>query len=181
MKFVQPIRDPEIIADIKKNLLKRESIRNYILFVLGINTGLRISDILQLRVRDLRKPIIYITEIKTRKQKAFEMNPTVRKELLELLKDREDDEYLVKSRQGVNKPIKRSMAYKILRKLAEDYGLEGIGTHTLRKTYGYHFYQATKDVAMLQKIFNHSDPAFTLRYIGIIQDTINAATKRFRI
>lgn len=109
------------------------------------------------------------------------MNPSVRKELLEFLEDRDDDEYICKSRQGVNKPIKRNMAYKILRKIAKEYGLDGIGTHTLRKTYGYHFYQETKDVAMLQKIFNHSDPAFTLRYIGIIQDTINAATKRFRI
>lgn len=109
------------------------------------------------------------------------MNPEVRKELLALLYDRDEDEFLIKSRQGVNKPLKRSMAYKILRQIAREYKLDAIGTHTLRKTYGYHFYQANKDVAMLQKIFNHSYPAFTLRYIGFIQDRIIAATKKFRI
>jgi integrase len=58
------------------------------------------------------------------------------------------------------------MAYKILRKVAERFHLEEVGTHTLRKTFGYHFYQQTKDVAMLQEIFNHSSPAITLKYIG---------------
>lgn len=181
MRFVEPIRDMEIINDIKKRLLQKKQIRNYILFVIGINTGLRISDIRQLRVRDLRKEFLYLTEIKTKKQKIFEMNPTVRRELMELVKDWGEDDYLLKSRQGVNKPINRSMTYKILRRITEPYHLEGIGNHTLRKTYGYHYYQRTKDIAMLQKIFNHSSPQFTLRYIGIIQDTINAATKSFRI
>lgn len=181
MKFVQPIRDPEIIKAIKKDLKAEKNIRNYILFEIGINTGLRISDILQLRVRDLKKNYLYLTEIKTKKQKQFEMNPQVRRELLTYLEGRDDDEFLIKSRQGVNKPLKRSMTYKILRKIAKKYGLEQIGNHTLRKTYGYFFYQKTHDIAMLQKIFNHSDPKFTLRYIGIIQDTINDATKSFRI
>ncbi|MCJ2173246.1 hypothetical protein C7M22_00288 [Bacillus velezensis] len=50
---------------------------------------------------------------------------------------------------------------------AEYVVLDNIGTHTLRKTFGYHFYRQTKDVAMLQEIFNHSDQRTTLRYIGI--------------
>ena len=58
--------------------------------------------------------------------------------------------YLFKSREGINKPISRSMAYKILRAAAEYVGLDDIGTHTLRKIFGYHFYKQTKDVAMLQ-------------------------------
>lgn len=181
MKFVQPFRDPEVIAAIKKDLLNQKNLRNYILFEVGINTGLRISDILQLRVRDLKAKYLYMTEIKTGKQKTFEMNPTVRRGLLDLLQDRDDDEYLIRSREGVNKPITRNMAYKILRSLGEKYKVNGIGTHSLRKTYGYFFYKKTGDIAMLQKIFNHSDPAFTLRYIGIVQDTINAATRSFRV
>ncbi|MEY9097052.1 site-specific integrase [Paenibacillus sp. RC84] len=181
MNFVQPIRDPEVISRIKKDLIQLPSPRNYILFVAGINTGLRISDILQLRIRDLKKKELYMTEIKTGKQKTFEMNPTVRRELLSLVEARDEDEFLIVSRQGINKPITRNMAYKILRSLGERYKLQGIGTHSLRKTYGYFFYKQTGDIAMLQKIFNHSDPAFTLRYIGIVQDTINAATRSFRV
>lgn len=181
MKYVQPIRDKEIIADIKKRLLEDEDKRNYILFVIGINVGFRISDILPLRVVDLKKPLLYVTEKKTRKQKAFEMNPSIRRELLALVKDRPDNEYLIKSREGVNKPLGRSMTYKIMRSITKEYKLEGIGNHTLRKTYGYHFYKQTKDIATLQKIFNHATPEITLRYIGITQDSINQATKRFRL
>ncbi|SIR35535.1 tyrosine-type recombinase/integrase, partial [Paenibacillus macquariensis] len=124
----------------------------------------------------------YLTEKKTRKQKEYEMHPTVRRELLALVKNRPDDEYLIKSREGVNKPLGRSMTYKIMRAITKDYKeLGGIGNHTLRKSYGYHFYQETKDIATLQKIFNHSDPNITLRYIGITQDSINLATKHFRL
>lgn len=181
MKYVQPIRDKEVIEDIKLKLIRKEDPRDYFLFVIGINVGFRISDILPLRVRDLKKPLIYITEKKTRKQKAYEMNHTVRRELLRLIGDRPDEEFLIKSREGINKPLGRSMTYKIMRAITEEYGLEGIGNHTLRKTYGYHFYKETKDIATLQKIFNHSDPNVTLRYIGITQDTINLSTRRFRL
>lgn len=51
--------------------------------------------------------------------------------------------------------------------------MENIGTHTMRKTFGYHFYQKTKDAAMLMKIFNHSNIYITLRYIGMEQDYID--------
>lgn len=71
--------------------------------------------------------------------------------------------------------MSRSMA------AAEYVGLDGIGTHTLRKTFGYHFYKQTKDVAMLQEIINHSDQRATLRYIGINQNTMNNGMKKFEI
>ncbi|WP_342668518.1 tyrosine-type recombinase/integrase [Cytobacillus solani] len=56
-----------------------------------------------------------------------------------------------------------------------------IGTHTLRKTFGYHFYQKYKDVAVLQQIFNHSSPAVTMRYIGINQDIMDEAVDGFSL
>ena len=55
------------------------------------------------------------------------------------------------------------------------------GTHTMRKTFGYHHYKKFKDVAMLQKIFNHSSPEITLRYIGIEQDEIDESYTNFVI
>jgi integrase len=73
------------------------------------------------------------------------------------------------------------MAYKIMQEVADKFSLECIGCHTLRKTFGYHFYQQTKDVVTLMKIFNHSHPNVTLRYIGIEQESINKAIKKFRI
>jgi len=59
--------------------------------------------------------------------------------------------------------------------------MDSIGTHTLRKTFGYHFYQKYKDIALLQELFNHSAPSVTLRYIGINQDMIDVAMKEFKL
>ncbi|UOE54927.1 site-specific integrase [Cytobacillus oceanisediminis] len=180
MNFVQPIRDPELIREIKR-FLREDSERNYMLFVTGINSGLRISDILQLRVSDAKKPYFNIIEQKTQKKKRIEMTPGLRKEFKDYIERREDHEFLFKSREGVNKPITRSMAYKILRRAADQVDLDDIGTHTLRKTFGYHFYKQYKNVAILQKIFNHSDPKVTLGYIGIDQDEMDRAMKGFKI
>ena len=59
--------------------------------------------------------------------------------------------------------------------------MDSIGTHTLRKTFGYHFYQKYKDLALLQELFNHSAPSVTLRYIGINQDMIDDAMREFKL
>ncbi|WLR54299.1 site-specific integrase [Mesobacillus subterraneus] len=180
MNFVQPIRDPEIIAEIKKHL-KEENERNYMLFVTGINSGLRISDILPLKVKDAKKSHFSLRETKTGKQKRIQITPALKRELKYYIEGKDDEEYLFRSREGKNKPIGRDMAYKILRNAAEQFGLDEIGTHTLRKTFGYHFYNQTKDVAMLQEIFNHSSPQITLRYIGVNQDSMDKAMNRFKI
>lgn len=181
MNFVQPIRDPEYIRIIKKYLFDW-NYRNYMLFVVGINSGLRISDILQLKVSDTQKPYFHVVEKKTKKARRIEMTPQLKRELKQYIEDKENHEYLFKSREGVNKPISRSAAYKVLNKAALAVGLEeNIGTHTLRKTFGYHFYKQTKDVALLQEVLNHSSPKITLRYIGINQDQMDKAMKDFRI
>ncbi|PFG13054.1 site-specific integrase [Bacillus sp. es.036] len=180
MNFVQPIRDPEVIRAIKR-YLKEKNERDYMMFILGINSGLRISDILPLRVSDAKRPYFSMREKKTGKQKRLDMTPVLKKELKIYVEDKKDHEFLFKSREGINKPIGRSMAYKILRDAAEHVRITEIGTHTLRKTFGYHFYQQTKDVAILQKIFNHTSPSLTLRYIGIEQDGIDKAIKEFKI
>ncbi|MEB8717495.1 tyrosine-type recombinase/integrase, partial [Bacillus cereus] len=131
MNFVQPIRDPEQIQQIKE-YLKEKNARNYILFVMGINTGLRISDILKLKVGDLKGSHISMREMKTGKQKRIQITAALKRELRWFNENREDDEYLLKSRQGKNRPIGRSMAYKILSGAAAEFGLDEIGTHTLR-------------------------------------------------
>ncbi|MEK4715358.1 site-specific integrase [Sporosarcina sp. FSL K6-5500] len=180
MNYVHPVRDTDQIAEMKK-YLQRKSERDYMLFVTGINSGLRISDLLPLRVKDAKKTYFDLREQKTRKQKRIEMTPGLRRELKKYVDGREDDEYLFKSREGLNKPISRSMAYKILREAADYVGLDGVGTHTLRKTFGYHFYKRHKDVALLMEIFNHSDEKITLRYIGVNQDSMDRAMKDFKI
>ncbi len=181
MNFVEPIRDKGMVQEIAE-YLKRKNERNYIMWMLGIYSGLRISDILQLRVRDvINKQCFNLREKKTGKQRIFEINPVLIKDLHRYCLGKQPDEYLIKSRQKDNKPLTRSMAYKILQDAAAQFGIESMGTHTMRKTFGYHFYIQTKDVVTLMKIFNHSHQSITLRYIGIEQQSINEAMKRFKI
>jgi len=92
-----------------------------------------------------------------------------------------EEEYLFQSQKGVNKPITRVQAYRILNEAATELGLAEIGTHTIRKTFGYWHYKKHNDIALLQKHFNHSSPSITLRYIGIDQDTMDQAMVNFFI
>ncbi|MFW6270251.1 MAG: site-specific integrase, partial [Bacillota bacterium] len=161
MNKVEPIRDKNKIEEIK-NILKKKSYRNYMLFVLGINTGLRIGDLLKLKVEDVKnKTHIIIKEQKTSKYKQFLINSNLRKELNKYIEGMSDQEYLFQSRIGENKPLSRFQAYRILSAAGEDAGLERIACHSTRKTFGYHHYKKHKDVALLQKLFNHSSPAIT--------------------
>jgi len=181
MNYVEPITDNQQVHKIA-DYLKSQNDRNYILFLLGIYTGLRISDILSLRVKDVhRKKCISIRERKTGKQQLLEINPVLRKELDRYCQDKHIKEYLIKSREGVNKPLGRVQAYNILRSVADVFNINNMGCHTLRKTFGYHFYKQTNDIVTLQHIFNHDHPSVTLKYIGIKQEAINQAIKNFKI
>lgn len=179
MELVQPIRDKELLEKFKMELLE-DSYRNYLLFVIGINTGLRISDILTLKVEDVKSSHIVLKEQKTGKTKRFLINNKLQAEINKYIKALNDNSYLFSSRKG-DKPISRIQAYRILNKVADKLGIEEIGTHTLRKTFGYWHYKQYKDVAMLQDIFNHSAASITLRYIGITDDNKDDTIKDFYI
>ena len=179
MKKMEPIRDKKTIENIKTYLLQK-NFRNYILFVLGINTGFRISDLLALKVSDVRNSThIRITEKKTGKNKKMLINDKLKKEIDKFIKGKPGHEYLFLSQKGTNKPISRVQAYNILREAGKETGLESCACHTLRKTFGYWHYQQYKDVALLQKLFNHSSPSITLEYIGIDQDQMDNSVKNF--
>ena len=181
MNYVEPIRDSNKVHEIA-NYLRKYSERNYIMFILGINSGLRISDILSLRIRDVKgKDYISIREKKTGKQKIFPMTPILKREIKKYCDEKDLDQFLIKSKKGYNRPFGRKQAYTILRDAGETLGLYNLGTHTLRKTFGYHFYMQYKDIVTLQKIFNHSDPSITLHYIGVEQSHINRMIKGFKI
>ena len=182
MEFVQPIRSREKIAEIK-NILAKSNTRDLLLFVMGINSGLRISDLIALKVKDVRsKSHIEIVEIKTQKDKCFIITPTISKILYPYIENMADDEYLFQSRNGQNLPITRIQAYRIINSATKKAGItDKIGTHTLRKTFGYHHYSENKDVAILQTIFNHSSPSITLKYIGITQDEIDKSYSNFSL
>lgn len=175
MNIVEPIRKRSDIEKIKKGLTPR----NRLMFVFGINSALRISDILKLTVNDViddyGKPrdFVELKEKKTKKAKRFRLNNSIQKELKKVEGDPND--YLFKSRKGENNAISRVQAYRIIQKAAETVGLDDvkIGTHSMRKTFGYHAYNGGTPLEHLQIVFNHSSPNDTLKYIGITQEHID--------
>ena len=182
MKYVQPIRDKQKIEEIK-SYLKQNGSRDLLLFTMGINTGLRISDLLKLKVIDVRnKSHVEIKEQKTSKIKRFPLLGNLQSMIEEYTKGKLDNEYLFRSREGANKSITRVMAYKIINNACRKAGItDNVGTHTLRKTFGYHHYQQFHDVAILQYLLNHSSPSITLRYIGITQDNVENTLQQFEL
>lgn len=178
MATVEPIRNKKDIQKVEK-ILAKQGARELLLFVIGTNCGLRISDILNLNVGDVRnKSHIQITEKKTGKFKKFPINAKLKPLLEEFIKSRKNDEPLFLSHWGHR--LDRVTAYYIIRNACKKAKLqEKIGTHSMRKSFGYHHYQQFKDVVILQKIFNHSSPQITLRYIGIEQDEIDCSYNNF--
>ncbi|MBC9721081.1 MAG: site-specific integrase [Lactobacillus sp.] len=180
-KNVQPLRTAREIEDFRWALSRYTSMRDIFLFNLGINTGLRISDIVPLKVKDVRgKQHLFIVEKKTGKTKRFLLPRATREAIEEYTRGMNDEDYLFPSRKGTN-PISTTQAYRTMQKAAEALGRDDIGTHTMRKTFGYHHYQKHKDVVTLQMLFNHSAPSITLKYIGITSDQIDATLEDFHL
>lgn len=177
MNIVEPIKSIEDIQNIKRILSKKP--RNALLFSFGINSGLRIADILSLDVKDVKgKDYIELREKKTNKYKKFPINENRKVEIEEFVKDKPDDIPLFYTQKHCR--LDKAQAYRIINKAARMVGITArIGTLTLRKTFGYHFYQQYDDIVMLQKIFNHSTPSITLRYIGIEQEDIDEVYRNF--
>ena len=177
MNVVQPIKKLEDIQKIKKYLAKKP--RDTLLFSFGINTGLRISDILSLDVGDVKgRNYIEIREKKTNKYKKFPLNRFLKEEIDLFVEGLPSEQPLFYTQKHCR--LDRAQAYRILNKAAQAVGVkERIGTHTLRKTFGYNHYKKYNDIVLLQKIFNHSSSSVTLRYIGIEQDTIDESYMNF--
>ena len=125
------------------------------------------------------KDYIELYEQKTKKFKRFPIVDAYKPDLDDFIVGKDDEEWLFASRRG-GKPITRIQAYRILQDACFEAGITArIGTHTLRKTFGYHFYQEHKDIGLLQYLFNHSSQRVTLLYIGITQELIDSKLRSF--
>jgi len=165
--------------------LKRHcSEQDYILFLIGIHTGLRVSDLLQIETQTILK-------LKRKKRKEFKIKEgKTKKEHMINLTSIFDEIYsysqtlentwLFPSQKG-DQPISKVQAYRQLQKAGDFAEVESIGTHTIRKTFGFWFYKQTKDMAMLQEILNHSTPQITLKYIGINKEEKDNVLDIFKI
>lgn len=181
MAATQPIKNLEQIQQLKDYFLQKGETRNYLMIVMGMNTSLRISDILRLRWKEVYnfrkgayKKHVTLTEQKTGKINTVALNVAII-EALELQRREEkyfeQDIFLFKSRKGENQPITRVRAYTVIKEAVSELGLEdNISCHSLRKTFGYQAWKNGVPPALLMSIYNHSSYEITKRYLGISQD-----------
>jgi len=190
MRIVEPIRDLNRIQRIKGNLKRKKNPRDLLLFTAGINLGLRISDLLRLKVGDVKdrqgdiRDFIYITEQKTKKQRKIALNDGVR-EALQIYFDKTGvydlDRYLFTHENSKkNMRLTRVRAWQLINEWCREVGIEErIGTHSLRKTLGYQMRKKGIAIEVIQAILGHSSAKVTSRYIGISDDELEEVSKSF--
>ncbi len=183
MSVTEPIRNSEELREFIDYYRKvRYNPRNYCLIMTGLNTALRISDILSITWEevydfdaDCCKTHMELTEMKTKKSQTIAMNEELVNAIMLLKKKNKKikpTEYLFHSRDDHSKPITRIQAYRIIKQAANSTvsNPDHIGCHSLRKTFGYYAYKNGTNPILLMSIFNHSSFEITKRYLGITQD-----------
>ncbi len=176
-----PIRTLEEIEQMKSYFLSRHRYRDYTLFVTGINTALRIGDLLQLRWTDIFDPKknvyrrhIEVYEQKTHKHAEIALNESCIRSF-KLLRQHCpficENEYIFCHKNNHFTHITRNRAYHIIKQAALETHIEGnISCHSMRKTFGYHAWKKGTPSALIMNIYNHSSIEITKRYLSISQD-----------
>lgn len=200
----EPIKDLEDIDRVSQYLIDNKRYRDNMLFIVGINFGLRISDLLQLRFSQLIndnfsfKTTFPVLEKKTRntrkvrRNRYISINNAVMDAVTLYLQHTQCklDDYMFRSESNrgsnQNKPMSRMSADRILKDIAKTLCLKNkMATHSLRKTFGYHqMLMSNNDprkLLLLQKMFGHSSAAQTLDYIGITGEEIEDAYMKLNL
>ena len=195
MNFVEPIRDRKKIAQIK-NLLRGEGrFRDLLLFTVGINTALRVSDLLRLQIghfmddRQSLKRHFQIKEQKRGKRHEVFVNTSIREIFKEYLaaypniaSNPQHFLFFNTKDNDFAEPIGRGQAWKFITAICKQVGLRGnFGTHSLRKTWGYHARLQGVDLALIMYKLNHASLAYTKRYLGITDDELQAVVERLNL
>ena len=175
----EPVRDVYAIQTITQ--LLSDNSRNQLLWIMGVNNGLRASDLVRIKVaqvEDLKVgDHIKVIESKTGKENVLVLNKMTHKALARYLNevDPDRDSYLFSSRKG-NGHISSQTVGKMVKAWCQAINLKGMyGAHTLRKTWGYH-QRVTYGVGfeLICTRYNHSNPSVTMRYLGIeSKDVVN--------
>lgn len=194
---------PEEFSLVLRAFHGQNELRNRLLFVLGSTTGFRISELLSLKVQDVKRVDSVLKRIAVRRRnmkggrgapgdhatrkvhgRTAVLTPLARKHLelwlgrLALEGALEPDTPLFRSRKGANRPITRVQAYRILRAAFEycELDLTTPGTHTMRKTFANTMYQALdQNIFKLQKALGHASPSSTVAYLSFDEEEIDHA------
>jgi len=177
MKKTKPLLEPQEVDQMTENLCKLHK-RFAVLWLVGVFTGLRISDLLQLRPRDIGE-ITWVEEQKTKRIRGLFIKPALMAEIQDLIafNQLKPDEFLFFSTENKkHKPISRQWAHRIIAKTARNLRQKGIGTHSMRKTYACDLYFATGSLEAVKASLGHKDISTTFLYV---RDALEAPRRKF--
>jgi integrase len=182
--MVEPIKSKTKVKEILTTL-REQDFRNYMLVKVGLNSALRISDLLKLKYSSFfdddgtLKPHFHVQEQKTGKGRNI---PTDRfgDDLLAYVKNYglSGDDFIFFNKWNPAEAIKPCNAWVLMNKIGKAHGVRNVGTHTLRKTWAYHYYRDTGDLRIVMRVLNHSSIPQTLAYLGIVQEDIDEAFEK---
>lgn len=166
MKWVSPIKDPECLEYFLDEL-RAMDVKYYILFQIGVGTGMLLQDILKLKVLDVKGQDFLEVFIGSKKiRRVFQFPQGLKKELEDFTADRNQGEPLFLGYQNSGSPLSREQVYRVFRKAGKTVGLPDIGAQTMRKTFAWNYYKDTGDIAYIQKLLSHASSSITYQYIG---------------
>lgn len=171
------IKDKKFLRSIKDYYIKQGNYRDLLLFTLGINTGMRLNELLDLNVGDVRgKNSINLLDNTNVLVKKFPLNQEVRNLIKKVIADKSDEMPLFES--SIGRRIERTTVYRNFKEVVRNIGLDnGITLASLRKTFGYHYYNSFGDLLFLQWLFNQKNAQETMNYIGVYEDL----SSRFKV
>ena len=178
MAEVQAIKKLDTINLISHLLEVRYSKQMADIWNIGLNLALRISDLLSIKFSDLQQDRLIIHETKTGKLANIKLNAKVIEAIDKIKVSHPSHIYLFQSyrnnqaKYAKAKPLTRRAVTKAFRLVGEELKIS-LGTHSMRKTRGYHLYQKTKDIGRVMKMLRHGSEGVTLRYIGITQEDVD--------
>lgn len=184
MREVEAVKTDAQRQQVEAHLLAHDSLYADI-WKVGVNTALRISDLLSLTMDDVRtlnleQPALNIIEQKTGKPRKIVVNESALTVMQRRLDNHPDHVWLFQSdaanrdRRAAPKPINRRSVSRVFERVGQRIAPKvALGTHSMRKTRGYAMHKAGRSIESIAKVLNHSSPAVTMRYIGLVQQDID--------
>jgi len=187
MKAVESVKTPDQIATIEQLLTAKHGQLYADVWRFGLNTALRITDLLNIRYGDIdsAKRLYTLREGKTGKARTITLNQTALAIIERRRADNPVDEFLFQShspklKRGVTQPVSRVSVSRVFKKVGDELGLS-VNTHSMRKSRGYFMFASGKPIEYVSKVLNHSSTGVTMRYIGIEAEDIARSYDEFEL
>lgn len=170
---VEAIRSKDI-EKVFKYLETHEDKRRYCIFIIGINTGLRVSDLIKLKVKDIKgKDYLVLIEQKTKKKRKLIIHEDIKEIINTYYADANKNDYLFKSQKGDH--ISEVQVWRWFKEVKKKCRLKyNIGTHSMRKSLGRKLIEEN-EIEVVQKVLGHSNAKYTLEYLGIEKEKVDKA------